>query len=148
MGRTLQSAAALVAAAVLLTGCGGDSETTGTRADGDKASASASETPKAEPGKVTHEVTLQVGGEGTAQVMYHAATDGFDTQTLPWTKTETVELTDAHQAVGYLVSVIPGSVKGADGLLQPAPCVIKVDGKQVADNDDGKSAEGCSYTIK
>ncbi|WP_327748024.1 hypothetical protein [Streptomyces europaeiscabiei] len=31
------------------------------------------------------------------RVMYHAATEGSDDQTLPWTKTETVELTEAHQ---------------------------------------------------
>ncbi|WP_060903256.1 hypothetical protein [Streptomyces europaeiscabiei] len=148
MRRTLQGAAALATAVVLLTGCGSDSDSADAGAEGDKASASPSTPPKKESGKETHEVTLQVSGEGTTRVMYHAATDGFEDQTLPWTKTETVELTEAHQEVGYLVSVIPGSVTGADGLLQFAPCVIKVDGKQVADNDGGKSTKGCSYTIK
>ncbi|MEH0433846.1 hypothetical protein QBB34_47645 [Streptomyces stelliscabiei] len=148
MRKTLQGAAALVTAVVLLTGCGSDSESADTSAKDDKASAPASRPPKTEPGQETHEVTLQVSGEGTTRVMYHAATDGFDDQTLPWTKTETVELTEAHKEVGYLVSVIPGTVKGADGLLQFAPCVIKVDGKQVADNHGGKSTKGCSYTIK
>lgn len=33
-------------------------------------------------------------------------------------------------------------------MLQQAPCVIKVDGKQVADNDGGKNPKGCSYKIK
>ena len=66
---------------------------------------------------------------------------------MPWTKTETVELTPTQQKVGFVVAVVPGSVKAADGMLQPAACVIKVDGKQVADNDGGKSPKHCSYTI-
>jgi hypothetical protein len=46
------------------------------------------------------------------------------------------------------VSIVPGSVQATDGTLQQAPCVIKVDGKQVADNNDGKNPKGCSYKLK
>ncbi|MFF4419337.1 hypothetical protein ACFY04_00865 [Streptomyces sp. NPDC001549] len=37
---------------------------------------------------------------------------------------------------------------GPDGKLQQAPCVIKVDGKKVAESDGGTTVKGCSYTIK
>ncbi|MFF2902678.1 hypothetical protein [Streptomyces sp. NPDC057966] len=33
-------------------------------------------------------------------------------------------------------------------MLKAAPCTIKVDGKQVADNQGGKSAEPCKYKLK
>jgi hypothetical protein len=39
-------------------------------------------------------------------------------------------------------------VTASDGQLKPAPCVIKVDGKQVADNKDGQSIAGCKYLVK
>lgn len=80
--------------------------------------------------------------------MYSGVDSGFEQQTLPWTKTGTVELTAAEQKVGYLVNVVPGTVTGPDGKLQQAPCVIKVDGKKVAESDGVKTAKGCSYTIK
>ncbi|MEU3778176.1 hypothetical protein AB0F11_34260 [Streptomyces sp. NPDC032472] len=153
---------ALVVAAALLTGCGSDGgKKGGGGADGAGAKAPATQSPtaaasatgKAPAGKgggdaATHEVTLEVTGQGRTQIMYNADTSGFDQQTLPWTKTETVKLTGAEQKVGYLVTVVPGSIQGADGMLQQAPCVIKVDGKQVADNDGGKNPKGCSYKIK
>lgn len=59
-----------------------------------------------------------------------------------------MQLQDAELKVGVLVSVVPGSAKGADGMLKPAPCTIKVDGKQVADNQDGKSPQPCEYKLK
>lgn len=80
--------------------------------------------------------------------MYNAASQGFEEQKLPWTLTETVELTAAEQRVGYLVSVVPGTVTANDGTLQMGPCVIKVDGKKVADNAEGKTEKGCTYKIK
>ncbi|WP_432135362.1 MULTISPECIES: hypothetical protein [unclassified Streptomyces] len=148
MRRTMTGAALLVTAAVLLTGCGsGDGDG---KDDRTEAAATAAESPskQAAPGGATHEVTLEVTGEGSTQIMYHAESDGFDQQQLPWSKTETVELTPAEQKLGYLLSIVPGSVKAADGTLSAAPCVIKVDGKQVADNDGGKDPKGCNYTLK
>ena len=46
------------------------------------------------------------------------------------------------------VSIVPGSVKGDDGMYRAASCVIKVDGKKVADNDDGKSEKGRMHMLK
>ncbi|WP_239475942.1 hypothetical protein [Streptomyces sp. CS090A] len=93
-------------------------------------------------------MTLEVEGSGKVAVMYNAAGSGFEEQSLPWTLTETVELTAAEQRVGYLVTAVPGTITAADGSLQQAPCVIKVDGKKVADNDAGKNPKGCTFTIK
>ncbi|MFC9929885.1 hypothetical protein [Streptomyces sp. NPDC127190] len=154
MFRTLQGAIVGVAAAALLTGCGGGGGGKGTDqgkgADSGhgKAAVSQSATPTAGADGAVHEVTMEVTGTGTTQVMYHAASSGFEKHQLPWTKTEKVTLTDAEQKVGYLVSVVPGSVQAADGTLTMGGCVIKVDGKQVADNNGGKVAKGCEYKIK
>ncbi|MFH8883698.1 hypothetical protein [Streptomyces californicus] len=142
-----------VAAAMLLSGCGSDdgAKGGGSAADsaGDKAPASQSAPPKERaPEKGTHEVTLEVGGTGKVAVMYHAASSGFEERSLPWTLTEVVELTDAEQRVGYLVTAVPGTITAADGSLRQAPCVIKVDGRKVADNNSGKSPKGCKFTIK
>ncbi|MEU5811357.1 MULTISPECIES: hypothetical protein [unclassified Streptomyces] len=150
---------ALLAAAALLTGCGSDSgKESGAKAGdaGAKGAATSQEvapaakTPDARTGgdSATHEVTLEVSGQGRTAVMYNAETSGFEQQTLPWTKTETIKLIGAEQKSGRLLTVVPGSVQGADGALQQAPCVIKVDGKQVADNDGGKNPKGCLYRIK
>ncbi|OEJ31550.1 hypothetical protein [Streptomyces subrutilus] len=140
---------AAAAAAVLLTGCGSD--TPKPAADNGKPGASqspASSAPAAKSGGATHEVTLEVGGTGKTAVMYSGVDSGFEQQTLPWTKSGTVELTAAEQKVGYLVNVVPGTITGADGKLQQAPCVIKVDGKKVAESDGVTTTKGCSYTIK
>ncbi|MEV5983578.1 hypothetical protein AB0L85_00940 [Streptomyces sp. NPDC052051] len=148
MVKILRGALAGVAAAVLLTGCGSDSGDSGESARRqDKASTSQAASPTTKADGVTHEVTLQVTGSGSTQVLYKAKSNGFGKQKLPWTKTETVELTEAEQKVGYLVSVVPGSVPAADGMMKRGGCVIKVDGKKVADNDDGKSSELCEYKI-
>ncbi|MET9800265.1 hypothetical protein [Streptomyces sp. NPDC006368] len=149
MRRTV-TAVALAVTAALLTGCGSDNGNAKGKTGGDSGKApettrSAPPTPAA--GEATHEVTLEVRGTGSTQIMWHAAGSGFEQQTLPWSKTETVELTAAEQKVGYLLSVVPGSVKGADGMLKQAPCTIKVDGKQVADNDGGKNPKGCTYKL-
>lgn len=150
MRKTVVGVGLLVAAA-LLTGCGSDSTNGNAKAGNDGATAEASQSPSptaAEKQGAIHEVILEVEGQGTTSIMYNAASSGFDQQTLPWKKTETVELTAAEQKVGYLVSVVPGSIQAANGTLQQAPCLIKVDGKQVADNDGGKNPKGCSYKIK
>ncbi|WP_328761682.1 MULTISPECIES: hypothetical protein [unclassified Streptomyces] len=158
MRKTVTGAALLVAAA-LLTGCGSDSGNGDGKAkaspSADSAKPSAAQSPSASAGAAggvkggaTHEVTLEVEGQGRTQVMYHADSTGFEEQTLPWKKTETIELTGAEQKVGYLVNVLPGSVKAADGSLKQAPCTITVDGKKVADNEGGKNPKGCSFLVK
>ncbi|MDQ1009545.1 C-terminal processing protease CtpA/Prc [Streptomyces sp. V4I23] len=149
--RKTVTAVGLLVTAALLTGCGNDGTNGNVKPGNDDAVAEASKSPSstaAETQDATREVTLEVEGQGTTSVMYNAASSGFEQQTLPWKKTETVELTAAEQKVGYLVSVVPGSIQAADGTLQQAPCVIKVDGKQVADNDGVKNPKGCSYKIK
>ncbi|MEV7524486.1 hypothetical protein [Streptomyces sp. NPDC091371] len=151
MRRTMTGMTLCAAAALLLTGCGSD--TPKPAADNGKPAASqsaapASSAPAAKTGGATHEVVLEVGGTGKTAVMYSGIGSGFEQQTLPWTKSGTAELTAAEQKLGYLVSVVPGSITGADGMLVSAPCSIKVDGKVVAESDGLKNAKGCSYVIK
>ncbi|THA72192.1 hypothetical protein E6P78_02615 [Streptomyces sp. A0958] len=152
MRKTVTGMALVAATAALLTGCGSDSGPAGGKGGAeqadDKAPVSTSPSAAAHPGHASHTVTLEVDGTGKTNVMYNAASQGFEEKTLPWTLTETVELTAAEQKVGYLVTVVPGSVMGADGMLKQAPCVIKVDGKRVVDNAAGKNEKGCTYTIK
>ncbi|MFF9770610.1 hypothetical protein ACF1GT_29185 [Streptomyces sp. NPDC014636] len=93
-------------------------------------------------------MVFEVGGTGAAQVMWNGNSNHFEQVTLPWTKTESMQLEGAELKVGVTVTVVPGSVKGPDGILKPAPCTIKVDGKQVADNQNGKSAKPCEYKLK
>ncbi|MCF3135033.1 hypothetical protein [Streptomyces olivochromogenes] len=143
---TAAAAAALVAAA-LLTGCGSDTAD-GDKTNGGKATVSQSASPTAGAGGEKHTVTLEVTGSGTAKIGYDLSTNAFETHKLPWTKTGTIELTGAELRVGHLVSVVPGLVPAGDGMLKTAACVIKVDGKQVADNNGGKSPKPCEYLLK
>jgi predicted small secreted protein len=96
MRKMIIGVAALVAVAALLTGCGSNSGTTEKDASNGEAAASKSASPSAKAEEARHEVTLQVTGMGTTQIMYHAKSDGFGQQQLPWT----VELTAAEQKVG------------------------------------------------
>ncbi|MFF5705098.1 hypothetical protein ACFY7H_21705 [Streptomyces sp. NPDC012794] len=139
--------------ALLLTGCGGGAAGDG-GAEGKPAGASAGAPsagkpkPSAEDAAVKHEVTLEVLGTGSTQVYYNLETNKMEQVTLPWKKTGTVTLaTAAEKRAGTTVSVVPGSVTGADGLLHAAECVITVDGKKVADNGGGKTGM-CRYDIK
>ncbi|MFB7181299.1 hypothetical protein ACFCYI_26785 [Streptomyces sp. NPDC056257] len=148
--KTALSAMTLCAAVVLLTGCGSDAPKPAVDS-GKPAAASpapASSAPPAKSGGATHEVTLEVGGTGKTAVMYSGIGSGFEQQTLPWSKSGTAELTAAERKVGYLVNVVPGTITGADGTLQQAPCTIKVDGRLVAESDGVKNTKGCSYLIK
>ncbi|WP_314248874.1 hypothetical protein [Streptomyces sp. DSM 40907] len=147
MRRTMTGVTVCAAAAVLLTGCGSAEPKPAGEGERPAASASASSAP-AKAGGATHEVTLEVGGTGKTAVMYSGIGSGFEQQTLPWSKSGTAELTAAEQKVGYLVNVVPGTITGPDGKLQQAPCVIKVDGKKVAESDGVTNVKGCSYTIK
>ncbi|MET8747684.1 hypothetical protein [Streptomyces sp. NPDC004728] len=152
MRKTATLTISLLAAAALLTGCGSEKKDVGPAKAGDApASAPASGGAKGvaqEKKGVPHQVVFEVGGTGASQVMWIGSTNHFEQVTLPWTKTESMQLEDAELKVGVTVSVVPGSVKGPDGMLKAAPCTIKVDGKQVADNQGGKSAEPCKYKLK
>ncbi|MFJ8212118.1 hypothetical protein [Streptomyces sp. NPDC096033] len=150
MRKTATLTITLLAAAALLTGCGSEKKDAGPAKEPAAPSASASGAAKGSTAKnkgVPHQVVFEVGGTGAAQVMWNGNSNHFDQVALPWTKTESMQLVDAELKVGVTVSVVPGSVKDADGMLVPAPCSIKVDGKQVADNQGGKSAEPCKYKL-
>ncbi|WP_329416507.1 hypothetical protein OG802_33160 [Streptomyces sp. NBC_00704] len=153
MFKTAKPTIGLLATAVLLTGCGGEEKDAGAAAKTGEVSPSASASggaggPSSGKKGVTHEVVFEVGGKGATRVMWIGNTNHFEQVTLPWTKTESVQLEGAELKVGLLVSVVPGYVKGPDGLLKLAPCSIKVDGKQVADNQDGKSPGPCEFKLK
>ncbi|TDU80305.1 hypothetical protein [Streptomyces sp. KS 21] len=155
--RKIVTGTALVLAAGLLTGCGSggskSEEAKGSTAPGKPAatassSPSGSGKPASGGGEVSHEVTLEVLGSGPAQVYYNLASNKGEQVTLPWKKTETITFTtEAEKRIGTTVSVVPGSVQAADGMLKPASCVITVDGKKVADNQDGKTPM-CNYRLK
>lgn len=150
MRKTLTGMAALIATAALLTGCGSSG------GGGDKGSAKSDATakssvePKADAGdkEVTHEVTFEVQGTGKTQVYYDLDTNKGEEVSLPWQKTAKVSVVGAEHRVGHLVTLAPGSTQGDDGMLRAASCVIKVDGKKVADNQDGKSGKPCEYKLK
>ncbi|MGY1453463.1 hypothetical protein [Streptomyces sp. SS8] len=145
---------ALIVSGVLLTGCGGGDDG---GAEGKPApSASGNEEPGGgaggggadKGGEVVREVTLEVQGTGKTQIAYVAGGNGTEQVTLPWKKTVELSLTKAEQKVGVLVSVVPGSVPGDDGMLRPASCTITVDGEKVDDNQDGKDVLGCKHTVR
>lgn len=149
--------AAVALGSVLLAGCGGGAgeETAGgngkATAEGREQSGGAdgaSEGEESGQEAETREVTLEVGGKGETQVYWTIGTNKSETVTLPWTKTKTLKLEGAQLEIGAVVSVIPGSVKDESGTYEAAPCVIKVDGEKVADNDEGNSPDGCRYTVK
>ncbi|MBC2878732.1 MULTISPECIES: hypothetical protein [Streptomyces] len=138
-----------VATAALLAGCGG-----GDKGDdkGDKA-ASASQGSEARPKEDTdkgtsHQVTLEVRGKGTTQIYYNLDGNGAQQVTLPWKRTATITPEGAERTVGRLVSVVPGSSQDENGMLRAGSCTIVVDGKKVADNQDGKSNKPCEYKVK
>ncbi|MFH7594625.1 hypothetical protein WDV06_05890 [Streptomyces racemochromogenes] len=150
MRKTTTLTLSLLAAVALLAGCGSEKKDTGPAKEAAAPSASSTGGAKGATAKKTgvpHQVVFEVGGTGAAQVMWNGNSNHFDQVTLPWTKTESMQLVDAELKVGVTVSVVPGSVKGADGMLAPAPCTIKVDGRQVADNQGGKSAAPCTYKL-
>ncbi|MET9294158.1 hypothetical protein [Streptomyces sp. NPDC003077] len=152
MRKTATLTISLLATALLATGCGSekkdDSPVKTSKAS--PSTSAGSEAKGSSLGKkgVPHQVAFEVGGAGAAQVMWNGNSHHFEQVTLPWTKTETVQLEGAELKVGVTVSVVPGSVRGPDGMLKPAPCTIKVDGKRVADNQDGKSPKLCQYKLK
>lgn len=140
---------ALLTAAVLLTGCGSSGSDAKDTAKKDVA-AKPSTTPTTgkwgEP--ETHDVTLEVQGKGTPSVMWIAGTNDMEQVTLPWKKTTKVTLKGAELKLGSLISVQSQGVPGPNGRYVFPPCVIKVDGKTVAQNDDGEDSKGCKYELK
>ncbi|MFG2606628.1 hypothetical protein ACGFT2_24200 [Streptomyces sp. NPDC048514] len=151
MRKTATLIITLLAASVTLTGCGSEKDAGPAKAGKASPSVSASGGAKGSaPGKkgVAHQVVFEVGGTGAGKVMWIGNTNHFEQVTLPWTKTESMRLEGAELKVGVTVSVVPATVKGTDGMLRPAPCTIKVDGKQVADNQGGKSDKYCKYELK
>ncbi|MFI0740286.1 hypothetical protein ACH4PU_19685 [Streptomyces sp. NPDC021100] len=147
--RKTAMAVVTVATAALLAGCGG-----GDKSD-DKAGkdTSASRGPKAQPKEdadkgTSHQVTLEVRGKGTTQIYYNLDGNGAQQVTLPWKRTATITPEGAERKVGRLVSVVPGSSQDENGMLRAGSCTIVVDGKKVADNQDGKSNKPCEYKVK
>ncbi|NGO77208.1 hypothetical protein G6045_16295 [Streptomyces sp. YC504] len=71
-----------------------------------------------------------------------------DTVTLPWKKSERVELEGAYLTQGMLVSVQAGHSQTADGKLAEAPsCSITVDGKTVVTKPVG-TIGACECKVK
>ncbi|MEU8976717.1 hypothetical protein AB0D11_47645 [Streptomyces monashensis] len=144
--RKMISGTVLLLAAALLTGCGSGN---GPAAAAKSAGVKAKSKPDSGSGEIEREVTLEVLGTGTSQVYYTLGTNRMVTVQLPWKMSSTLSLTtDAEKRVGITVSVVPGSVPDARGMLHAAACVITVDGKKVADNQGGKSDKMCEYNVK
>ncbi|WP_336204927.1 hypothetical protein [Nonomuraea sp. LPB2021202275-12-8] len=138
----------VVLATAWLTACGGG----GTPAAAPSSAAAAEQsvqpsgTASEAPRKAVRKVKLEVIGKGKAAqpIIYNADESGVESDaTLPWSRTAEIELTGAEQEVGRLVSIVSGSVRGADGQFKPAPCRITVDGRRVA---TGKGS--CKYMLK
>ncbi|MFD9337777.1 hypothetical protein ACFWBF_25765 [Streptomyces sp. NPDC060028] len=154
--RKIITGTTLVLTAALLTGCGSEGKeaaakpTSATTATAGHTTGNGKSQPNTGGGEVKHEVTLEVLGTGQSQVYYNLQTNKMEQVTLPWKKTGTITLTtEAEKKIGESVSVVPGSVHGSDGMLHAAGCVITVDGKKVADNQDGKAdTKICQYLVK
>ncbi|MFG2503775.1 hypothetical protein ACGFSB_36880 [Streptomyces sp. NPDC048441] len=146
MRRTM-TIAALIAAAGLLTACGG-SDGGDKKEHADKAPAAASSKPGAKGQDKTYEVTLEVGGKSKTNVFYVAGSNGNEQVKLPWKKTEKVTLNSTERKVGITVHVVPGPVILPDGKAAAAPCSITVDGKQVDEDPGGPTGKhACKYTL-
>ncbi|MFH8453755.1 hypothetical protein ACH4CD_31465 [Streptomyces fungicidicus] len=145
--RRVMTVTALIAAAGLMTACGGSGDGDEKERAGGSTAASSSEASSEGEDK-TYEVTLEVGGEGKSSVYYTLGTNSTEQVTLPWKKTDEMTLNSTERKVGIIVSVVPGPVKLSNGQLGTAPCSITVDGKKVVEDQGG--AEGkhlCEYTI-
>ncbi|MET9152250.1 hypothetical protein [Streptomyces griseoflavus] len=150
--RRVMTVTALIAAAGLMTACGGSG------GDGDEkeraggstaaSSSEASSEASSEGEDKTYEVTLEVGGQGKSSVYYTLGTNSNEQVTLPWKKTGKMTLNPTERKVGILVSVVPGPVKLSNGQLGAAPCSITVDGKKVVEDEGGvEGAHTCEYTL-
>ncbi|MFC6885429.1 MULTISPECIES: hypothetical protein [Actinomadura] len=106
----------------------------------------------------THTVTLEVTGPHVPDWIHYSFTllttgmtggltygsgETVRPPSLPWTKTETV----AGTRPGRPIFLDSGTVV-KNGQYGFAPCAIKVDGEVVADNENGRSGQGCRYLLK
>lgn len=170
MRKSARAAALAAAVALVLTGCGGSEESDDAKqdtessapaeSDGDDGADSADgenandEQSGGDGGgdAVTREVTLEVSGDGkvvggVTYMLEAMKTEQLDE--LPWTKTAELPLRGAEVKVGRAVTLTPPSMQDTSGRLVPAKCVIKVDGKTVADNaDDDGGGTSCQATVK
>lgn len=123
MRRTLTGIALVAATAALLAGCGsggGDGKEVGAKQDTSTAPSPAASKP-AGGQEATREVTFEVRGQGSTQVLWTAGDSKTEQVNLPWTKTTQLTVKGAELKVGSLVSVVPGSVTGSDGQLGRHP---------------------------
>lgn len=144
---------ALVAAAGLMTACGGSDS--GPKDDGakkeraDKGTGTSSSKPASRGQDKSYEVTFEVGGKGKSNVYYNLDTNHSEQVTLPWKKSDTLTLNSTERKVGITVSIVPGSVMLSDGRFAAAPCSITVDGKKVAKDPGGvKGKHMCKHTLR
>ncbi|MET8117569.1 hypothetical protein [Streptomyces prasinus] len=149
---------ALVAAAGLVTACGG-SGADDKKPAADKGAAVSSkptvdgqdetdEADTADKADKTYEVVLEVGGSGKSSVYYVLGTNRMEQVSLPWKKSDSITLNSTQRKVGTIVSVAPGPVAQSNGQLAAAPCSITVDSKKVVEDPGG--AEGkhlCEFTL-
>ncbi|MCF3101548.1 hypothetical protein IPZ58_08130 [Streptomyces roseoverticillatus] len=148
MRKAVTWTALTVTAATLATGCGsGLGKGSGAAAAAPRQAAAAHGEPP------VHRVTFELHGTGSSQVTYVAWDRNATEQvSLPWTKTVDVTFRGAEPKDGVLLALVPGSVYGTgpdhDDKFATPPCVIKVDGRQVAAGGGGGSVRGCEYTLK
>lgn len=146
--RRATTVAALIAAAGLMTACGGSDGDGDKKGRDDRSTAASSSRPAAGGEDKTYEVTLEVGGEGKSSVYYNLDTNRSEQVTLPWKKSGELTLNSTQRKVGTIVSVVPGTVMKSNGQFVAAPCSITVDGKKVVE-EQGGDVEGklCEYTL-
>ncbi|MEV0303143.1 hypothetical protein [Streptomyces prasinus] len=149
---------ALVAAAGLVTACGG-SGADDKKPAADKGAAVSSkptvdgqdetdEADTADKTDKTYEVVLEVGGSGKSSIYYVLGTNRMEQVSLPWKKSDSITLNSTQRKVGTIVSVAPGPVAQSNGQLAAAPCSITVDGKKVVEDPGGSEGKHlCEFTL-
>ncbi|MGI5270886.1 hypothetical protein ACQEUU_17155 [Nonomuraea sp. CA-218870] len=145
MSRSLMTIIAGLVMVAALQGCGGAADTAAPASPAQEPAPTATGAEEVSAIAV-RQVKLEVLGKGkSAQpIVYNLDTNGTENDAdLPWSKTAEIELTEAEQKVGRLVSVVSGSVQDANGQLRPAACRITVDGEKVA---SGKGT--CEHLLK
>ncbi|MBW5420621.1 hypothetical protein GKQ77_03425 [Streptomyces sp. BG9H] len=150
--RRAMTITALIAAAGLMTACGGSGDG-GDGGGGKKGRAEQGKDSASKPGAggqdKTYDVTFEVGGEGRTSVYYNLDTNHSEQVTLPWKKSGELTLNSTERKVGITVSVVPGTVRLSNGQFAAAPCSITVDGKKVVKDAGGaKGKHMCEYTLR
>jgi hypothetical protein len=145
--RRVRTITALIAAAGLMTACGGSGDDKTERAD--KGTPASSPKPASDGQDRTYEVSFEVGGKGKSSVYYNLDTNHSEQVTLPWKKSDKLTLSSTERKVGITVSVVPGPMRLSNGQFAAAPCSISVDGKKVAENPGGADGKHmCEYTLR